>query len=444
MTLQELKEYINQHIYENNERKITGTRMNEILKRIIDVSIQQINEQIIENNTTFQLQPIQPNSPAPSVDKGIWIVTQAGKYINFGGVELPANAFGFIIKNGSSYTIEVVRIEDGLQAPTEYNYSMNNSIVLWNQEQKKTFKIPVSEMYDTVTLYQNDDEFQQLYDAGLDDRFYYNPQTKTLRIGLQDSDGWDDFSFLTSLKDLKDVDATSIPSNHFLVGTRNDMAEFRKIGINDLSNGLSSIEMDVGGQIKNSEVVPVWSYGNYNWTTSKTISAEREGNTLAVRTLRGTLRTSKAVDAYDALPLGQENYKVFKTYKEARAFMYNSEFAEFGDLVFVQDLKALFYINETKTELTEVFNTSTQLTEERVVQLIKEHSQVMVTIEGRKYVYSQSPLNYKAGKTDLQVGDMALNVWMSDIENCSAVKYVGGDSTKIINWQPVGIGTIIE
>ncbi|WP_295676099.1 hypothetical protein [uncultured Empedobacter sp.] len=443
MTLIELKDYINQRIYENNERKITGTVMNEILKRIIDVSVQEINEQIIENNTTFQLEPIQPNSPAPSVDKGIWIVTVAGKYINFGGVELPANAFGFIIKNGSNYSIEVVENGDGLQAPTDYNYSMNNSIVLWNSEQNKTFKIPVSEIYDTVTLYQNDDEFQQLYDAGLDDRFYYNPQTKTLRIGLQDSDGWDDFSFLTSLKDLKDVNATSIPRNHFLVGTRNDMAEFRRISITDLSNGLVNVGIDFEGK-NTGEVVPVWNNQNIGWTTSKTISNEKEGNTLALRTTGGTIRTNKAVNSYDALPLGQENYKIFKTYKDARNFMFNSEFAEFGDLVFVQDLKSLYYINETKTELIEVFNTSSQLTEERVVQLIKEHSQVMVTIEDRKYVYSQSPANFKAGKTDLQVGDLALNVWLSDTEICSAVKYVGGDSTKIINWLPVGVGTIIE
>ncbi|MDM1542366.1 hypothetical protein [Empedobacter sp. 189-2] len=445
MTLLELKDYINQRIYENNERRITGTVMNEILKRIIDVSIQEINEQIIENNTTFQLQPINPNSPAPTVDKGIWIVTQAGKYINFGGVTLPANSFGFIIKNGSNYTIEIVNIEDGLKAPTEYNHTMNNSLVLWNDDQNKTFKLPVAEIYDTVTIYSDDDEFQQLYDDGLSDRFYYNPQTKTLRIGLQDGDGFDDFSFLTSLKDLKDVQATSIPRNHFLIGAGKDMAEFRKIEIKDLSNGLIDIEIDTDGNTKNTaDVVPVWSHNKINWTTAKTISNDKITNTLALRTLRGTLRTAKATDQFDALPLGQENYKVFKTIKEARSFMLTSDFAEFGDLVFIQDLKSLYYINETKTELIEVLNTSTQITEERVLQLIQEHSQLMVTIEGRKYVYSQSPANLDAGKTDIQVGDLALNVWLSETEICSVVKYVGGDSTKIINWLPVGIGTIIE
>ncbi|WP_312922148.1 SGNH/GDSL hydrolase family protein [Empedobacter brevis] len=110
MTLNELKSYINQMIYENNERRISGTVLNEILKQIIDITQQEINEQILENNTQVQLEPIIPSSPAPIIDSGIWIITEPGEYLNFGNVELLPNNIGFILKNNNIFSLETIEL----------------------------------------------------------------------------------------------------------------------------------------------------------------------------------------------------------------------------------------------------------------------------------------------------------------------------------------------
>lgn len=110
MTLTQLKEYISAMIYENNDRKISGTVLSSIFQLIIDISKEEINGQIIENNTQVQLAPITPTSPAPTIVSGIWFVTVAGTYANFGGVTLPPNTFGLILKNNTSYIIQTVQL----------------------------------------------------------------------------------------------------------------------------------------------------------------------------------------------------------------------------------------------------------------------------------------------------------------------------------------------
>lgn len=51
---------------------------------------------------------ITPSSSAPTVTNGYWAITQPGTYTNFGNVVLPENNFGFIFKNGNSFSIQSV------------------------------------------------------------------------------------------------------------------------------------------------------------------------------------------------------------------------------------------------------------------------------------------------------------------------------------------------
>ena len=99
-------------IYENNERKISGTLLNQILKLMVDVTSDNIDAQIINNNTQVQLEVITPTSPASQLTSAIWFVSVAGTYINFGNVVLPKNSTGIIFKNGSTYKISVTTFDD--------------------------------------------------------------------------------------------------------------------------------------------------------------------------------------------------------------------------------------------------------------------------------------------------------------------------------------------
>lgn len=54
-----------------------------------------------------------PTSEVPTeVGDKVFLVTQPGTYTNFGNVVLPENNFGFIFKNGSSFTIQSVEMPD--------------------------------------------------------------------------------------------------------------------------------------------------------------------------------------------------------------------------------------------------------------------------------------------------------------------------------------------
>lgn len=54
--------------------------------------------------------PVQPSSPAITVEKTIIPVLTPGTYTNFGGVVLPEGHFGLIFKNGATYAIETTEM----------------------------------------------------------------------------------------------------------------------------------------------------------------------------------------------------------------------------------------------------------------------------------------------------------------------------------------------
>ncbi len=66
-------------------------------------------ELVIQGSTEFN-GIATPQTEAPALD-GYWVVTDAGKYPNFGGVELPTSSIGFIVKKGNEFIISYVGIE---------------------------------------------------------------------------------------------------------------------------------------------------------------------------------------------------------------------------------------------------------------------------------------------------------------------------------------------
>lgn len=68
---------------------------------------------------------ITPTSTVPDVESKVFTVTIPGTYTNFGGVNLPANYWGFIFKNGNSFSIQSVEIK--LQDLTEIEAELENT-----------------------------------------------------------------------------------------------------------------------------------------------------------------------------------------------------------------------------------------------------------------------------------------------------------------------------
>lgn len=73
-------------------------------------SINELNNIIGSLGGGFIPESITPSSSAPTVTNGYWAITQPGTYTNFGNVVLPENNFGFIFKNGNSFSIQSVEM----------------------------------------------------------------------------------------------------------------------------------------------------------------------------------------------------------------------------------------------------------------------------------------------------------------------------------------------
>ncbi|WP_353164823.1 hypothetical protein, partial [Empedobacter brevis] len=69
-----------------------------------------------------------PTSEVPTeVGDKVFLVTQPGTYTNFGNVVLPENNFGFIFKNGSSFTIQSVEMPT-VEIDQEFSETSTNAI----------------------------------------------------------------------------------------------------------------------------------------------------------------------------------------------------------------------------------------------------------------------------------------------------------------------------
>ncbi|MBY0066802.1 right-handed parallel beta-helix repeat-containing protein [Empedobacter falsenii] len=95
-----------------------------------------------------------PSSEVPTeVGDKVFLVTQPGTYTNFGNVVLPANHFGFIFKNGSSFTIQSVEMpaQDLTDVYNEINQVDNKYEVLYKNKPYEIETDEIVEIHGLVT-----------------------------------------------------------------------------------------------------------------------------------------------------------------------------------------------------------------------------------------------------------------------------------------------------
>lgn len=91
-------------------------------------SVNELNNIIGSLSGGFIPESITPTSSAPINTNGYWAITQPGTYTNFGNVVLPEDSFGFIFKNGNSFSIQSVEmpIQDISQIELDVAVSKDN------------------------------------------------------------------------------------------------------------------------------------------------------------------------------------------------------------------------------------------------------------------------------------------------------------------------------
>lgn len=104
--LENEKNWILQNILSNVEDHNSAELLRESLFRIING----FEPVIIASGTGIYTDPISPTSAIPVEGDKVYLATIPGTYTNFGNVVLPENNFGFIFKNGSSFTIQSVEM----------------------------------------------------------------------------------------------------------------------------------------------------------------------------------------------------------------------------------------------------------------------------------------------------------------------------------------------
>lgn len=93
---------------DNIKREITEAKLRDVSEKMANLCYD--SQDIASSAAGTVQQPITPTSTAPTITNGYWAVTIPGTYTNFGNVVLPENNFGFIFKNGGSFTIQSVEM----------------------------------------------------------------------------------------------------------------------------------------------------------------------------------------------------------------------------------------------------------------------------------------------------------------------------------------------
>lgn len=101
------KNWILQNILSNVKEHNSAKLIRESLFKVME----QTEQFIVATGAGLYPGKISPNSPRPAgFNSGVFLATEQGTYTNFGNVVLPANSFGFILWNGSAFTISTVPI----------------------------------------------------------------------------------------------------------------------------------------------------------------------------------------------------------------------------------------------------------------------------------------------------------------------------------------------
>ena len=108
MTREEFIAFIEMMFPDNIKREITEAKLRDVSEKMANLCYD--SQDIASSAAGTVQQPITPSSAAPTITNGYWAVTIPGTYTNFGNVVLPENNFGFIFKNGSSFTIQSVEM----------------------------------------------------------------------------------------------------------------------------------------------------------------------------------------------------------------------------------------------------------------------------------------------------------------------------------------------
>jgi len=108
LTREEFIAFIEMMFPDNIKREITEAKLRDVSEKMANLCYD--SQDIASSAAGTVQQPITPSSAAPTITNGYWAVTIPGTYTNFGNVVLPENNFGFIFKNGSSFTIQSVEM----------------------------------------------------------------------------------------------------------------------------------------------------------------------------------------------------------------------------------------------------------------------------------------------------------------------------------------------
>ncbi|WP_312557926.1 hypothetical protein, partial [Empedobacter brevis] len=104
--LENEKNWILQNILSNVEDHNSAELIRESLFKIING----FAPIITASGAGIYTDPITPTSAIPVEGDKVYLATIPGTYTNFGNVVLPENNFGFIFKNGGSFTIQSVEM----------------------------------------------------------------------------------------------------------------------------------------------------------------------------------------------------------------------------------------------------------------------------------------------------------------------------------------------
>ena len=108
MTREEFIAFIEMMFPDNIKREITEAKLRDVSEKMANLCYD--SQDIASSAAGTVQQPITPTSTAPTITNGYWAVTIPGTYTNFGNVVLPENNFGFIFKNGASFTIQSIEM----------------------------------------------------------------------------------------------------------------------------------------------------------------------------------------------------------------------------------------------------------------------------------------------------------------------------------------------
>lgn len=149
--LENEKIWILQNILSNVEEHNSAKLLRESLFKVIDG----FAPLITASGAGIYTGTITPASEVPTdVGDKVFLVTEPGTYTNFGNVVLPQNSFGFIFKNGNSFSIQSVEM------PMQDLTPLNNRVTIIENE-----FIDVKTKTDNIGIYNSNEDLLSVIDS---------------------------------------------------------------------------------------------------------------------------------------------------------------------------------------------------------------------------------------------------------------------------------------